>query len=105
MNICEVEDLKFRAIIFIASPACPTHRLSNLIDILLKPFIKIIGSYVRDDIDFLNNLPKHIGKCETFITFEIVSLYNNIPRDLGIEALTFWLNRHPAYLDQRYTKN
>ena len=34
--------LEFRPII--AGPACPTHRLSNLIDILLKPFIKHIGS-------------------------------------------------------------
>ena len=70
----------------------------------MKPFVKHIGSYVRDDIDFLNHLPKHIGKCEKFVTFDIVSLYNNIPHDLGIEALTFWLNRHPADLDQWYTK-
>ena len=34
-----------------------------------------------------------------------MSLYNNIPHDLGIEALTFWLNRYPADLDQRYTKD
>ena len=88
----------------IEGPACPTHRPSNLIHILLKPFIKHIGSYVRGDIDFLNHLPKHTGKCETFITSDIVSLYNNIPHDLGIEVLTFWLNRHPADLDQRYTK-
>ena len=101
VNIDEVEDLKFRPIL--AGPACPTHRLSNLIDILLKPFIKHIGSYVRDDIDFLNHLTKHIGKCEKFVTFDIVSL-NNITHDLGNEALTFWLNRHPADLDQWYTK-
>ena len=34
VNIGEVEDLKFRPII--AGPACPTHRLSNLIDIIHK---------------------------------------------------------------------
>ena len=49
-----------------------------------------------NDIDFLNQLPKHIGKYEAFLYFDIVSLYNNIPHDLGIEALTFWLNRYPA---------
>ena len=70
----------------------------------MKPFVKHIGSYEKDDIDFLNHLPKHIGKCEKFVTFDIVSLYNNIPHDFGIEALTFWLNRHPADLDQWYTK-
>ena len=31
------QDLTFRPIV--AGPACPTHRISNVIDILLKPFI------------------------------------------------------------------
>ena len=42
-------DLKFRPIV--AGPACPTHRLSNLIDIILQPFLQNIKSYVRDDLD------------------------------------------------------
>ncbi len=46
-------DLKFRPIV--AGPPCPTHRLSNLIDILLRPYIKQIKRYVRDDINFLNH--------------------------------------------------
>lgn len=71
----------------------------------MKPFIKHIRSYVRDDIDFLNHLPKHMGKDEKFVTFDVISLYNNITHDLGIEALTFWLNEHPENLHERYTKD
>ena len=89
----------------IAGPACPTHRLSNLIDILIKPFTKHIKSYVRDDIDLLNHLPKHIGENDKFGTFDIVSLYNNIPLDLGIESLELWFNEHPENLHERYTKD
>ena len=50
------KDLRFCPIV--AGPACEIHRLSNFIDILLKPFIEKVKSYVRDDIDFLNYIPK-----------------------------------------------
>jgi len=51
IEIANPNDLKFRPIV--AGPSCPTHRLSNLIDILLKPYITEVKSYVRDDLDFL----------------------------------------------------
>ncbi|CAC5415569.1 unnamed protein product [Mytilus coruscus] len=40
INICAPNDLKMRPIV--AGPACETHRLSNFLDILLKPFLKHI---------------------------------------------------------------
>ena len=45
-------DLKFRPIV--AGPRCPTSRLSNFVDILIKPFTLLVQSYLRDTIDFLN---------------------------------------------------
>ena len=50
LELKDPSDLKFRPIV--AGPNCETHRLSNLIDLLLKPFIKHVKSYVRDDLDF-----------------------------------------------------
>ena len=38
LELKDPSDLKFRPIV--AGPVCETHRLSNLIDLLLKPFIK-----------------------------------------------------------------
>ena len=40
------EDLKLRPIV--AGPKCPTKRLSTLLDIIIKPMIKHVKSYVRD---------------------------------------------------------
>ena len=37
----------------VAGPICPTRSLSNLTDILLKPFLLHIKSYVKDKLDFL----------------------------------------------------
>ena len=49
ITITEPFDLKLRSIT--GGPNCPTRKLSNLIDILLKPFIKEVKSYVGDSTD------------------------------------------------------
>ena len=89
--LCEnPADLKFRPIV--AGTACPTSRLSHVLDIVLKPFLKYVDSYVRDTVHFLNKLPSKLNTNEIFATFDVVSLYSNIPHDLGRKALNFWLD-------------
>ncbi len=96
------EDLKFRPIV--AGPACPTHRLSNFVDILLRPYIKHVKSYVRDDIDFLNHLPTNIDKDILLSTFDVSSLYTNISHELGIEAIQYWLENDAGSDQHRVSK-
>ena len=55
-------DLKFWPIV--AGLLSPTHRLSNFVDLILKPLCQhVVPSFIRDDLDFLNYLPD-----ETHIT-------------------------------------
>lgn len=63
-NLCEPyiklprpTDLKLRPIV--AGSSCPTQRLSNFLDIILKPLCKLIPSYIRDDMDFLKSYTKY----------------------------------------------
>lgn len=93
VNVLRPSDLQFRPIV--AGPNCPTHRLSHLIDLLLKPFLQNTKSYVRDDLDFLTKLPPEIKDTEQFVTFDICNLYSNISQDLGVQAIKYWLNKHP----------
>ena len=51
INIYEPSDLTLRPTV--AGPNCPARRLSNLVDILLKPFLIQIKSYIKDNLDFL----------------------------------------------------
>ena len=46
IRILRPADLKFRPIV--AGPRCPTSRLSNFVDILIKPFTLHVQSYLRD---------------------------------------------------------
>ena len=81
VEISNPEELKFRPIV--AGPVCETHTLSNLIDILLKSFLKHVKSYVRDDIDFLQYMPKTISEDKILVSFDVTSLYTNISHELG----------------------
>ena len=98
-----VTDLKLRPIV--AGPSCLTHRLSNLLDILLRPYTKHVKSNLRDTTDFLNNLPDKIQEDTLLATFDIEALYSNIPHELGIEAVKYWLNKHPETLENRFSKS
>ena len=51
VKIYEPRDLTLRPIV--AAPNGPTRRLSNLVDVLLKPFLIHIKSYTKDNLDFL----------------------------------------------------
>ena len=103
VEIKDVDYLKLRPIV--AGPACQTRRISNLLDILLKPLIKHVPSFLRDTTDFLNSLPNRIPKETLFATFDVESLYSNIPHDLGIEAINFWIEQFPEDLDERFSKD
>ena len=50
VHITEPSDLKLRPIV--AGPICSTRLLCNLTDILLKPFLLHLKSYIKDNLDF-----------------------------------------------------
>ncbi|XP_061175938.1 uncharacterized protein LOC133184880 [Saccostrea echinata] len=96
------EDLSFRPIV--GGPNCSTQRLSHLLDILLKPYYEKVPSFIRDDLDFINHLPDHIQSNTKLVSFDVVSLYTNIPVDLGIKAVKYWIDRYPDLLQDRFEK-
>ena len=71
------ECLSLRPIV--AGLTCETHRLSNLIDILLQPYTKHIKSYIKDTTDFLSKLPTSTNPDTLLVSFGVVNLYTNIP--------------------------
>ena len=102
IEIANPRDLKFRPII--AGPANPTHRISNLVDLLLQPFMRITNSYVKDSTHFLNQLPNHIEPDTQLATFDVTNLYSNIPHELGKEATQYWIRKHPEMLNSRFNE-
>ena len=84
----------------------PTHCLSKFLDIILRPLTEKVKGYVHDDIEFLSHLPKKSDFGSTFVTLDVTSLYTNISRERGIEAISYWIEAYPNYLaDDRFTKD
>jgi hypothetical protein len=81
-----------------------TQRLSHFIDIILKPLCCEVPSFIRDDLEFLNHLPTTVNPNSELISFDVVSLYTNIPHDLGISAITFWLENKRNIVQDRFSK-
>ena len=99
IEISVTEGMNFRPIV--AGPENETHRLSNFIDILLKPMVKHVKSFIRDSTDFFNHLPKTVSTDSYLVSFDIENLYSNITHELGLEAINYWLDKHPEDMDKR----
>jgi hypothetical protein len=50
-----------------------------------------VHSFIRDDLEFLDHLPTTVNPNCELVSFDVVNLYTNIPHDLGISAITFWM--------------
>ena len=104
VTIRNVDDLKLRPII--AGPSCQTHRLSILLDILLRPLTKHVKSNIRDTTDFLNSLPDGVQDEVILTTFDVESLYSNISHDLGLKAVEYWMDKvGEKLIQQRFPKS
>ena len=95
------EDLKGRPIV--AGPNCPTKRLSELLDKILKPLVPQLKSFVKDDWDVLSKLPQNCTDDCELLSCDVVSLYTSIPHELGLEALQYWISKHRNMIPSRFT--
>ena len=103
VEIINPADLKGRPIS--GGPESPTQRLSNLVEILLKPLVPTLKTYVKDDWDFLRQLPEKLPFQGTMYSCDITSLYTSIPTELGIEAINYWLGKKRDLIAERFTNN
>ena len=103
IEIFEPADLTLRPIV--GGPNCPTRPLSKLLDILLKPFITHVKSYIKDNLDFLRKCSRDNKETSVLVTFDVKSLYTSIPHAYGLEAINYWLDNFPENLHNRFNKS
>ncbi|CAG2205048.1 unnamed protein product [Mytilus edulis] len=96
-------DLKLRPII--AGPESLTQRLSHFIDLIIKHICPLIPSYIKDDMEFLNHIPAIVPEETLLTSFDVTSLYTNIPHDLGITAVKYWIEEKRDEIDSRFETN
>ena len=106
VDITEIHDLKFRCIT--AGKHSPLSKLSELLDILLKPFVTKIQSHIRDAMDFKNKL-RSVDRTEIqdiiIVTADVSDMYNNLKLPLGIRSINHRLNLFPELLHHRFSQD
>ena len=103
ITITHPSDSTMRPII--AGHSSFTSKLSDFFDTLLRPYLKVGKSYIRDDIDILTKIPRETDEKKVHATFDITSMYTNINNDSGYEAIRLWLERHPELTPSNVSKN
>ena len=99
----KTDDLKFRGIS--GGPNSPTSKLSELLMLILKPFVSKIKSNIRDTTDFLNKFNRFTGSNLNdiiLVTVDVVNMYPSIKQDLGFKALEYFCETYPDLLCNRF---
>ena len=56
----------------------------------------------EDDFDFLKKCKRNLTKNSKLISFDVTRLYTNIPHELGLKAIEYWLNKYPELIHSRF---
>ena len=65
--------------------------LSQFVDFFIRDIVKTLPSYVADTRDVLKSLNVTIPHGAYLVTFDVESLYTNIPHEDGLAAMSFYL--------------
>ncbi len=70
----------------VSTNSCPTERISGLVDLILRPFVKDLPSFIEDTTHLIKLIETHppIAEGVLLVTLNVVSLYTYINM---IEAL------------------
>ena len=80
LHLVDPPDLKGRPIV--AAWSASTLPLSELLEKILKPIVLTQKSYIKDDWDFLRQLPHTTDESSNLFSCDVTSLYTSIPHEL-----------------------
>ena len=104
LHLPNPQDLVLRLIF--GGPESVISGLSDLLNILLQPFVDKVNSRVEDTFDFLLKIPSFELSDLPYIeliSVDIISMYENLEQNLGLPALRYYLTRYNNLLPSRFS--
>ena len=98
ITISQQKYSKLRPIV--GGPECPTRNLSNLVDLITKH----VKSNIEDNIEFLKTCKRNITDDTVLITFDVCSLYTNIPHEFTLRAIEYFVYNYRQSINPRFTE-
>ena len=97
------QSLKSRPIC--GGPSAVTQGAAKLLDEILSPLVCFQKSYIKDEWEFVRRLPVRVEGKYKLLSCDIKALYPSIPKELGLEALEYWIERcGEQAIDSRFSK-
>ena len=79
----------------VSSNDSPTEKISHLVEVILKPLVPKIRSYIKDTTDFIQKIENiELRPGTVLVTLDVTSLYTNIPHIEGVKAVSEFLSVH-----------
>lgn len=84
-------------------PIVPATIFAVLVEKILSPIVTLMKPYIKDNWDFLKEIPRKIDYKCNLTSEDIVSLYTSIDHKLDIEAINCWINRYRQNIPSHFT--
>ena len=101
ISILEPKDLKLRPIV--GGPKYPTKRLSNFLDLILKPLAKHVKSNIKDNTELMKTCKRSVTDDTVMVTFDVCSLYTNIRHEFGLRAIEYFVSNYRRSINPKFT--
>ena len=87
----------------ISANGSPTERISAFVDENIKDAVPLLKSHIKDTTDFIHKIESILIPDECLlVTFDVTSLYTNIPNEEGIRAVAKSMRKNkPPYCHPR----
>ena len=73
----------------------PARRLSNFLDLILKPLTKHVKSNTKDNIELLKTCKRNVTDDTVLVTF--------IPHEFGLRAIEYFVSNYRQSINPRFT--
>ena len=81
----------------------PTRSLSTVLDLILKPLTKHVTRNIKGNLKFLKTCKRNATDDTILVTFDECSLYTNLPHELGLRAIEYFVSNYKQSINPRFT--
>ena len=79
--------------LIVGGPNSCIQAISDFLENILTPIVSCLKAYLKDDWDFIRKLISHVDHPCVLASFDVVSLYTSISHDLGLEGISYWIDK------------